>query len=87
MSSQPGLEFFRKNLYTNHTIVLLPMLNPKQREVLSEKMADLGNLAAASLIFGTIIREEILPIYSLLLGLALVFVSYLISILLTRNLS
>lgn len=61
------------------------MLNEKQREVLAEKLADFGNIAAGSLIFGTIFRAELLAVVSILIGLTLVLTSYLLSLLLTRR--
>lgn len=55
-------------------------LAPRQRELLAAKCADLGNLAAASLIFGTLIREEALTLFSLVLGIALLALAYVLAV-------
>lgn len=57
----------------------------KQREMLADKLMDLGNLAAGSLIFGTILREESLAFYPIIAGMIVITGSYLLSILFTKN--
>lgn len=52
------------------------MLNPKQREILAGKLADLGNIAVGSLVFGFVIRSEAFNNLSLLLGLAIALAAY-----------
>ena len=47
------------------------MLNPKQRNVLAEKLADLGNIAVGSLVFGYVLRSEAFNQFSLIIGVML----------------
>lgn len=61
------------------------MLNPKQRNVLAEKLADLGNIAVGSLVFGYVLRSEAFNQFSLILGIVLMIVTYGFSIILERN--
>ena len=42
--------------------------NEKQREVLAKKLADLGNIAVGSLVFGYVVRSEVFNVLSLALG-------------------
>jgi hypothetical protein len=51
--------------------------NEKQREVLAEKLADLGNIAVGSLVFGYVVRSEVFNVLSLLLGLAIAAAAYI----------
>lgn len=44
-------------------------LSSKQRELLADKIADLGNIAFGSLVFGWVVRAESFNYVSLLLGL------------------
>lgn len=61
------------------------MLNQKQREVLAEKLADLGNIAIGSLVFGVVIRSEAFNYISLILGLLIAIVAYGFAIILEKN--
>lgn len=61
------------------------MLNPKQRNVLAEKLADLGNIAVGSLVFGYVLRSEAFNQFSLILGIALMITTYGFAIILERN--
>lgn len=56
------------------------MLNQKQRETLAGKFADLGNIAVGSLVFGFVIKSEVLNTYSLLIGLAVAFAVYILAV-------
>lgn len=60
------------------------MLTPDQRTLLAAKFADFGNIAAGSLIFGALIREEALTVVSVLLGVLLLVTSYFLSVVLSR---
>lgn len=51
-------------------------LNQKQREVLADKLADLGNIAIGSLVFGFVIRSEAFNNLSLILGLLIAGSAY-----------
>lgn len=55
-------------------------LNSKQREVLAEKLADLGNIAVGSLVFGYVVRSEAFTNFSLVLGLAIAVAAYLFAV-------
>lgn len=61
------------------------MLNPKQRNVLAEKLADLGNIAVGSLVFGYVLRSEAFNQFSLIIGLIIVIAAYGFAIILERN--
>ncbi len=52
------------------------MLNPKQREILAGKLMDLGNIALGSLVFGVVVRSEILNRFSVVLGLTFALLAY-----------
>ena len=52
------------------------MLNQQQRQVLAGKLMDLGNLALGSLVFGVVIRSDIVGYVSLLLGVVVAIVTY-----------
>lgn len=53
--------------------------------MLAEKLADFGNIAAGSLIFGSIISERVLAVVSVLIGVALFLTSYIFALILSRN--
>lgn len=53
--------------------------------MLAEKLADLGNIAVGSLVFGYVLRSEAFNQFSLMLGIVLMIVTYGFSILLERN--
>lgn len=55
-------------------------LNEKQREVLAGKLADLGNIAIGSLVFGYMLRSDVLNGLSLLIGLSIAFATYIMAI-------
>ncbi len=61
------------------------LLNDAQRAVLADKLADFGNIAAGSLIFGAAITERLFVAFSILLGVLLVVSSYFFALLLRRN--
>ena len=54
----------------------MPEFNLKQREVLAEKLADLGNIAVGSLVFGYVVRSEAFTGFSLVLGLTIAAAAY-----------
>lgn len=56
------------------------MLNQKQRETLADKFADLGNIAVGSLVFGFVIKSDVLNAYSLLIGLGVAFAVYILAV-------
>ncbi|TSC78471.1 MAG: hypothetical protein G01um101433_222 [Parcubacteria group bacterium Gr01-1014_33] len=51
-------------------------LNDKQREVLADKLSDLGNIAVGSLVFGYVINSKSFNGFSLILGLLIAVVMY-----------
>lgn len=60
-------------------------MNPQQRNRLSEKVADLGNLAAAAMIFGQFISGKPLDFRAVLVGLGLIIGCYFVSYLLLKG--
>ena len=50
--------------------------NTRQREVLAEKLADIGNIAIGSLVFGYVIKSEAFSGWSLVLGLVIAAAMY-----------
>jgi hypothetical protein len=60
------------------------MLNTGQRKVLGEKLADLGNIAVGSLVFGYVIRSESFNNLSLVLGLLIAVAAYSLAIVLEK---
>jgi len=52
------------------------MLNTRQRGILSEKLADLGNIAVGSLVFGYVLRSDAFNQVSLLLGIIAAILGY-----------
>lgn len=56
------------------------MLNERQRSMLSEKLADLGNVAVGSLVFGYILRSDVLNQLSLIFGVIMALLAYLAAI-------
>ncbi len=65
-------------------IEVMQQLNPRQREVLAEKLADLGNIAVGSLVFGFVIRSDVFNGSSLFLGLGIAFGTYFAAIALQK---
>ena len=61
------------------------MLNLKQREVLAGKLADLGNIAVGSLVFGFVIQAEAFNQFSLIIGLAIAVAAYWFAVTLTKE--
>lgn len=61
------------------------MLNLNQREVLAEKLMDLGNIAAGSMVFGVLIKRELFNVWSLLLGIATLIILYGIAMILKKG--
>lgn len=64
---------------------MMRSLDEAQRNVLAEKLADFGNIAAGSLIFGSIVSERILTVVSVLIGILLFVTSYVFALFLSRN--
>ena len=60
-------------------------LNQKQCEVLAEKLADLGNVAVGSLVFGYVLKSDAFNYLSLLLGIVISVVGYTLAVTLTRQ--
>jgi hypothetical protein len=60
-------------------------LNPKQRDVLSNKLADLGNIAIGSLVFGFVVRTDAFNGLSLVLGICIAVMAYIFAIKLEEN--
>jgi len=52
------------------------MWNTRQRGLLSEKLADLGNIAIGSLVFGYVLHSESLNEWSLFFGFSFVVLVY-----------
>lgn len=61
------------------------MLTPDQRKLLAAKFADFGNIAAGSLIFGILTREEALTLASVFLGVLLLVTAYVLAVALSRH--
>ena len=59
--------------------------NERQREILAEKLADLGNIAVGSLIFGYVVRAEIFNSFSLILGIVISITMYWFAVRLTKE--
>ena len=55
-------------------------LNQKQREVLAEKLADLGNIAVGSLVFGYVLQSSVFNGLSLFLGLFIAAAAYIMAL-------
>jgi hypothetical protein len=62
------------------------ILTQGRREILSDKLFDLGNLALASLVFGFFISENPLPYSTLVLGIITATLSYTTAISLKKRL-
>ena len=60
-------------------------LNQKQREVLAEKLADLGNIAVGSLVFGYVLKSDAFNNISLLLGIMICVATYIFAIRLAKQ--
>lgn len=60
------------------------MLNSRQKDMLAQRLAELGNIAVGSLVFGFVLRSEAFNNFSLVLGLAVAVVMYASAIILTR---
>lgn len=60
------------------------MLNPKQREVLANKFADLGNIAFGSLVLGYVLRSTAFNEFSLIIGVAIAVGAYSFAVLLEK---
>lgn len=60
------------------------MLNSRQKEMLAQRLAELGNIAIGSLVFGFVLRSDAFNNFSLLLGLAVAIVMYASAIILAR---
>ena len=59
-------------------------LNPRQRDILAEKLADLGNVTAGSLVFGYVLRSDAFNGLSLIIGLTIGFIGYFLAITLQK---
>ncbi len=60
------------------------MLNPKQRERLAHILAELGNVAVGSLVFGFVLKSDKFNRLSLVIGLGIAGVSFFFSVLLDK---
>ena len=60
-------------------------MTPDQRKLLAAKFADFGNIAAGSLIFGILVREEALTLLSVLLSIVLLITAYMLSVVFSRH--
>jgi hypothetical protein len=60
------------------------MLNKRQREVLADKFADLGNIAIGSLVFGYVLRADAFNAFSLILGFIIAVVAYTFTVALEK---
>ena len=56
------------------------MLNTKQRERLAHILAELGNVAVGSLVFGFVLRSDKFNVLSLVIGLGIAAVSFFFSV-------
>lgn len=61
------------------------MLNFKQRGALAEKLMDLGNIAAGSMVFGVLIKRELFNFLSLFIGIVTVVGLYIIAMKLKKE--
>lgn len=61
------------------------MLTPKQKEILIDKLSDMGNLAVASLIFGSMLQSKLLNSYSLFFGFIIGLAAYLYALALAKQ--
>ncbi len=59
-------------------------LNQRQRELVAGKMADLGNIAVGSLVFGFIIQSAVLNSFSLVFGFIVAVLAYFLTLSLTE---
>lgn len=59
-------------------------LNPRQREVLAQKLAELGNIAVGSLVFGFVLRSDAFNNLSLVLGMLIALAAYIFALILER---
>ena len=60
-------------------------MSPQQRNRLSEKVADLGNLAAAAMLFGQVLSGKSIDLRAAILGIIAASACYLISFLLLKG--
>ena len=58
--------------------------NENQRKMLADKLADLGNIAVGSLVFGYLVASDAFNFLSILLGLAIAFSAYLYAVALEK---
>jgi hypothetical protein len=63
---------------------LIPKLNQRQREVLANKLGELGNIAIGSLVFGFVLRSEAFNSLSVVLGLGIAVAAYCFAVLLEK---
>jgi hypothetical protein len=56
------------------------MLNTKQRERLAHILAELGNVAVGSLVFGFVLRSDTFNGLSLMIGLSIAAVSFFFAV-------
>lgn len=54
--------------------------NPRQKEILAGKFADLGNIAFGSLVFGYVLKSAALNELSLLIGFGVALGAYITAI-------
>ena len=56
-------------------------LNEKQRGLLAEKLADLGNIAVGSLVFGYVLKSDVFNRFSLIIGIFISASAYIAALL------
>ena len=59
-------------------------MNQKQRDILAEKLADLGNIAFGSLVFGYVIHSQAFNGFSLIIGFLFAVATYSLTIVLQK---
>jgi hypothetical protein len=59
-------------------------LNQRQREILAQRLGELGNIAIGSLVFGFVLRSEAFNALSLILGLVIAGATYVFAVILEK---
>jgi hypothetical protein len=59
-------------------------LNQRQKEILVQRLGELGNIAIGSLVFGFVLRSEAFNILSLMLGLVIAAATYVFAVILEK---
>jgi len=68
------LEYMRRRVH----------LNQRQREILAQRLGELGNIAIGSLVFGFVLRSEAFNALSLILGLVIAGATYVFAVILEK---